>query len=973
MAEVAKRELIILNLAGELSVELKQYFAQKKATLLSSDDIGKTESFSHILTRGEMDFFDLSSLYNTIDRNIKIISLTALDDIQQFVMANGKLIIDEVWFSNGFGHFIMDKFFQDIGGINLGDSYPVFTEKGSFNIANPFNTGEYLDRMVHTAFQDGMSGLSIKTFFDHLIMYLTGLKTKGKVGLPIEVTYGYFEDVFGIQLHFFTQDLILEDLTLSLASNISKKAEEYLLNVAVHSSDFFDLTYLHDVNKAVITGLWTRDSKIKIENRGLLISDLSAGAAITQYPIQGVTSFLSGNSEISDLSDKIILPTTIVENKEIEAIKGSTLKDSHSQSIAGVYDLENEVTIVKGSLEETADSQTIRGGTPLSDEITLVKGSREEELEVIKVKGEASEGEERNLVKGGQAEREQKTVIQASREKTETAMQVIKGDAPIKPSAFMVKKMGEGLQGEENGKADSPLRRLVNLVKASEEESEVGENDFAKQKLKQDRAKIQEILKVKSHKDELPEEIKNNFDAFLAAQDKSVANATQKDFEAFKKTEIQKTIKSAANSVERTLGASPGTADKRGDKLVQTLQAENESLKSKMKTLLAEVKILKESKGQLAEIHQKAMEAAEISTQQQQSDHLDNILREQMLQKLKDQKGLGEQDSKRLFELMERENKFIQNTKEQEAKLRKLHIEAAQKESYFSREIEKLQRQVKAKEMIVTKAKENVTIILEKKDQEIAFLNQKLTLANKTISAHNPQAQNQLIKDLEKQLSNHEKMIEIYKNQMSNRPVDKLDDEQVKEENRRLQMINKQFKNQLDLTKKDFQKLQDRSAQDTALILTLKADKLKLEQSLKKASMEVRKEEISNNAQPALEAEVRKLKGLNDFYEGQIKDAQARQREQEVKLQAALKNQKKDTATEEASGKGRTGQLENNIRKLTQDLVESRNLMAEMKKETTKLRQEKIAFQNQIDKFKKDAEKAKGAAPKKPGAGGKAA
>jgi chromosome segregation ATPase len=137
--------------------------------------------------------------------------------------------------------------------------------------------------------------------------------------------------------------------------------------------------------------------------------------------------------------------------------------------------------------------------------------------------------------------------------------------------------------------------------------------------------------------------------------------------------------------------------------------------------------------------------------------------------------------------------------------------------------------------------------------------------------------------------------------------------------------------------------------------------------------MEVRKEEISNNAQPALEAEVRKLKGLNDFYEGQIKDAQARQREQEVKLQAALKNQKKDTATEEASGKGRTGQLENNIRKLTQDLVESRNLMAEMKKETTKLRQEKIAFQNQIDKFKKDAEKAKGAAPKKPGAGGKAA
>jgi hypothetical protein len=47
--------------------------------------------------------------------------------------------------------------------------------------------------------------------------------------------------------------------------------------------------------------------------------------------------------------------------------------------------------------------------------------------------------------------------------------------------------------------------------------------------------------------------------------------------------------------------------------------------------------------------------------------------------------------------------------------------------------------------------------------------------------------------------------------------------------------------------------------------------------------------------------------------------------------------------------------------------------MAEMKKETNKLRQDKIALQNQLDKMKKDAEKNKGAAPKPPGTSGKAA
>lgn len=958
MSNVSKKELIILNLSGELSPELTHYFDQKKATLIDESN-QEARSITHILTRGEINFFELSSRYNTISSNIKMISLSPLDDLQQFVMANGKLIIDEVWFTNGFGNFIMDKFFQDIGGISLGESYPVFTEKGSFNITNPFNTGEYLDRLVHTAFQDGMSGLSIKTFFDHLVMYLTGLKTKGKVGLPIEVTYGYFQDVFGIQLHFFTQDLILEDLTLSLANNISKKAEEYLLNVAVHSSDFFDLTYLHDVNKAVITGLWTRDSKIKIENRGLLISDLSAAAAITQYPTQGVTSFLSGESTISDLSDKIILPTATQDNDEVEMISGIKEEKSFSQTVSGAMELEDDVTVVKGGQDQPLEVIKVAGSAPEAEDVTVVKGSHE------------SEDQEKQTILGGEQESEKVTILKGGQESTPSAMQIIKGGESKKSSQFMTSKISDTSLSEKSEEGDSPLRKLVNLVKASGNENKNDPSDFANQKLKDDRAKIQTLLKIKSLNDVFPEEIKKTFEEYLAKEKKSFKSASQKDLEGFKKTEIQKIMQHATDSLPKKVDDISTT--KIGDKTVQALQIENDSLKSKMITLLAEVKILKESKNQLSQINQKAMDVAEVSTEQKQANHLDNILREQMLKKLQDQKGLGEQDSKKLFDLLERENKFIQDTKHQDAKLKKMQIELAQKESVFSHELESLQRQLKAKEMVLAKSKVNVSMLLERKEEEIALLNQKLGHANKMISIQNPQAQTLLIKDLEKQVSNHEKMIEIYKSQMANRPLEKSDDELMKEENRKLQLLNNQFKNQLDITKKDFQKLQERSAQDSALMMSLKADKLKLEQSLKKASMEVKKEEISSNAQPALENEIKKLKGLCDFYEGQIKEAQSRQREQEVKLQAALKNQKKETSAEDASGKGRTGQLENNIRKLTQDLMESRNLMAEMKKETTKLRQEKIAFQNQIDKYKKDAEKAKGAAPKKPGAGGKAA
>ena len=57
------------------------------------------------------------------------------------------------------------------------------------------------------------------------------------------------------------------------------------------------------------------------------------------------------------------------------------------------------------------------------------------------------------------------------------------------------------------------------------------------------------------------------------------------------------------------------------------------------------------------------------------------------------------------------------------------------------------------------------------------------------------------------------------------------------------------------------------------------------------------------------------------------------------------------------------------MKKLTQDIVESRNQLAEMKKDTNKLRQEKTALQNLLDKAKKDLEKYE----KKPASGKKTA
>jgi regulator of replication initiation timing len=81
-------------------------------------------------------------------------------------------------------------------------------------------------------------------------------------------------------------------------------------------------------------------------------------------------------------------------------------------------------------------------------------------------------------------------------------------------------------------------------------------------------------------------------------------------------------------------------------------------------------------------------------------------------------------------------------------------------------------------------------------------------------------------------------------------------------------------------------------------------------------------------------------------------------KELEVKLLEYQKGPKPTSQVEDAS-KIKTAQLDASVKKLTQDLNESRNLLSEMKKENNKIRQEKNGLQNQLDKIKKDMERSK--------------
>ena len=888
-------QIAILNLTGELSPELSLYFSARNIVVVDPLKDNEVYDWSHILTKDIHDFTLINKTYDVTISERNIISLSRVNDLQNFTINNGNLVLDDCWFKGPMGPFIMDKYLQSYGAISLGDNYPSFNEIGSFNIANPFNTGEYLDRMVQKAFESGTEALTVKTYFDHLVMYITGLKNKEKAGLPFEVTYGVFEDIFAVQVNFFSKQLSVMDVSASLGPFISKRAEEYYLNVAVQSADFFDFSFMPQVNKVVVTALWTKDERINFENRGLMFASLTGGIPLALYQNEGGSSSLTFSREdIGDYSEKVIIPDNLPDEATETLVAGFAEADASAVLVKGNEQRQgSEVFNVSGTDEHTEDEKRIIRGETILDEIAhTVKGKFHEEKDIVKIAGDKLD---------------------------------------VEKVAFTIASKIDESTKEKN-------------------------------------------LQVRSLGVHLPQSIKTGLFDFAKGLNKDVENLSDNDLDLFQIQKVPDILRTELLKV--TSKQNQENSDKASSALreaeakLAAAAVENEKLKNQLKTLGTEVRILKESRSMMAELQMKAKTASTDITIKADDD--DDELRKQFQQKLNDQKILNEMELRKLSSLLDRESKLIAELRQEEMKSKKLQLEATQKDAYFHQEIEKAQRQVKGKDLILIKTKETFTKLIEKKEQSLSELKIRIDLMSKAAAVSQNNSHVQTIRDLEKQNQTLNKQIEVYKSKISTLSSNMLSsksDDAIKDEARKLQMMNQQMKNQLDMSKKEIEKLHLRVTQESAQFSQLKLEKHKLEDQLKKALSEAKTNSGSASKNAPTDAELRKIQAHSQILESQLKDSSAKMLNLEARLAEALKPQK--VAAGDEGSKVKLTQLENSVKKLTTDLLDSKTQLADAKKETNKLRQEKTALQNQLDKLKKEADKAKSAAPKK--SGGKAA
>jgi chromosome segregation ATPase len=181
-------------------------------------------------------------------------------------------------------------------------------------------------------------------------------------------------------------------------------------------------------------------------------------------------------------------------------------------------------------------------------------------------------------------------------------------------------------------------------------------------------------------------------------------------------------------------------------------------------------------------------------------------------------------------------------------------------------------------------------------------------------------------------------------------------------------MQNQQMKNKVDFLEKETEKLKSKNSSDLTILAQLREEKQKLEQQLKKVSLESKETSasastLSSQQGSQIDKVTRRLQLQNQVLETQVKDSLLKITNLENKLADVLRSQKPSGPPEE-SNKVKMNQLEGSMKKITQDLFEVKGYLNESKKEANKLRQEKTALENQMEKLKKESNKGKSGSKK---------
>jgi hypothetical protein len=311
---IKNEEKLILTLIKELPEALANYFAEKEIKIISRAEVTDYKLLSFILVETLEEAKVASSDFSCEKNEITVICVGTIREMRDFLMLNGRLVIAPELADNKWGRFILDKYFNQKWSLHFDDNQLENTvPQKEIKITNHLTTGIYFDEIAVDSFEQGYNVVSIRSYLDHLIYYLTYLKQAGLAGIPIEIEYTWNQDVFALNIHCSIKNFVAEYLIDSFGPVNSTDPLKFLLGVCYRSCDFLEVSYIENPGRLLFTSYWSKSNSIN--KKGIVFNNIYTTSQAMIKLEDKITQF-HHDSQIGDKSESMKLkhlPGSILE------------------------------------------------------------------------------------------------------------------------------------------------------------------------------------------------------------------------------------------------------------------------------------------------------------------------------------------------------------------------------------------------------------------------------------------------------------------------------------------------------------------------------------------------------------------------------------------------------------------------------------------------------------------------------------
>jgi hypothetical protein len=528
------------------------------------------------------------------------------------------------------------------------------------------------------------------------------------------------------------------------------------------------------------------------------------------------------------------------------------------------------------------------------------------------------------------------------------------------------------------------------LEKATREEIEVKEKQIIEDlsaTLNMEEEKVQDIVKggTEKAKDKELENVVNNIFKNQPGEEQAAVvvkdNKVEVVEEAITVKESEKDQTEASNEDEKQVVEEPKKeqqapstlAENALIKKLKTAEEANKRMLDQLKAMELKLKAVGESDKKVQEIDKAAKKEAEEKVKEaakaiENAGIMDEESKKETIEALKEGK-LSDEDAKKLASALEREAEILNVAKGAEASVKKLQIEMQQKEAKFKSEMERANKTLKAKDLVVEKAKASMKTLVTKKEAEKRELAVQVKELNKRLA---DDKSTQLVSQVKQLKAENEAIVrsqDVYKKKVEimskkmNEAKKNDDSKRLQEENRALSRVKNQLENQLASETKNRKSLEERYDKAKASEQRINSQYVELKSSIKEYEGQIKtlkdnQARMANQAgQAAKAADDKALKELEQAKQ-QNTTLQSKMKELTEKLKTLEAEKDSDAQTAAPAG-GREKKLEQDNKRLQTEIAKSKSAAAEQKKDYMKMKGENTGLKNQIKTLKRELEKAK--------------